>query len=158
MTTKPLGTFGRLALFFLPCVAVFAVLLVAIHLLHPRPAVVNGLVAAVSLCVFGYSLLMGHQEARSWDEVQKAGAGFSHANGWVWGGFATLALLMAPPVMNSVVDVVMNLPPAGSTDIYLGIRLGLLFGAVLVMLMQGLAIVVASLIWKRRMQGPGNQS
>jgi hypothetical protein len=154
MTTKPLGTFGRIALrFFLPIGIVSGSLLVAIQLLRPRPAVVEGLVAVTSIFVFGYSLFMGQQEARRSDEVERAGAGFANSNGWVWGGFATLALLMVPPVMNEVVDVVLKLPPAGLTDMHLAVRLGLIGGATLVMLIQGLAIVVASVIWRQRMRG-----
>jgi hypothetical protein len=159
MTTKPLGTIGRLAMFFLPVVPVCAGFLIAIHLLHPRPAVVNVLAAATTFLVLAYALFMARQEARSWDEVQRAGAGFANSSGWVWGGFATLFLLAIPPIMNRAVDAVMELPGAArSTDIHLGVRLGLTLGATLVMVMQALAIIVASFIWRRRMRGPGERS
>ena len=152
MTTKPLGTFGRLALFLVPVLIVLAGLGGAIRLLHPRPAVVEALGTVWALIVLGYSLFLGHQHARGRDEVQRAGAGFANSNGWVWGGFAALCLLMLPPVMNRVVDMVLKLPPAGLPDIHLGVRLGLTVGATLVMVMQAVAIVVASLIWRRRMR------
>jgi hypothetical protein len=48
--------------------------------------------------------------ARVLDEVQKAGVGFAHSNGWVWGGFATILLLMLPPVMNWLIDTVGDSP------------------------------------------------
>ena len=158
MTSKPLGTFGRLAMFLLPVAAVCAVLLAAIHLLQPRPAVVNGLAAATTFLVLAYALFMARQEARSWDEVQRAGAGFANSSGWVWGGFATLVLLGVPPIINGVVDVFMKIPGAArSADSHLAMRLGLTFGAALVMVMQAMAIIVASFIWKRRMRGSGEQ-
>jgi len=159
MTTKPLGTIGRLAMFFLPVGAVCAMFLVAMHLLHPRPLVVNVVTAATTFLVLAYALFMARQEARSWDEVQRAGAGFANSSGWAWGGFATLFLLALPPIMNGAVDAVMEIPGAArSTDIHLGVRLGLTLGAALVMVMQALAIVVASFIWRRRMRGSGEQS
>jgi hypothetical protein len=52
------------------------------------------------------SLFLGKRESRRWDEVQSASVGFASANSWVWGGFATILLLMVPPVMNWLVDLV----------------------------------------------------
>jgi hypothetical protein len=154
MTTRRLGTFRRVTLgYFLPLGIALAAFVFATRLLHARPLVTGGLSVAFMIFVLGYSLLMGRSEARRLDEVQRAGAGFANSNGWVWGGFATLLLLAVPPVINVAVDMVMKLPPVGSTDIRLGVRLGLTFGATLVMVMQALAIIVASVIWGRRMRG-----
>jgi hypothetical protein len=154
MAARQLGTFGRITLgYFLPVGIALAVFIFATKLLHPRPMISEGLNVAFTIFVLGYSLFMGRNEARRLDEVQRAGAGFANSNGWVWGGFATLFLLAVPPVINGVVDLVMKLPPVGPTDTRLGVRLGLTFGAVLVMVMQALAIVVASIIWGRRMRG-----
>ena len=159
MTTKRLGTFGRITLrFFLPVGIGVALFGAAIKLLHPRPGIVEVLSAAFTFLVLGYSIFMARQEARRWDEVQRAGAGFANSNGWVWGGFATLFLLAVPPVINGVVDVLLNVRPAGSIDTHLAMRLGLTFGATLVMVMQALAIAIASIIWGLRMRGSGDPS
>ncbi len=154
MTDSHRGTFGRVTLrYFLPLGMALAGFIFATKLFQPRPLITQGLNVAFTIFVLGYSLFMGRSEARRLDEVQRAGAGFANANGWVWGGFATLFLLAVPPVINGAVDIVMKLPPVGPTDPRLGVRLGLTFGAALVMVMQALAIVVASLIWGRRMRG-----
>jgi hypothetical protein len=159
MTTKRPGTFGRVTLrFFLPVGLALVGLVATIDLLQPRPAVTQSLRAAFTILVLAYALVMARQEVRRWDEVQRAGAGFANSNGWVWGGFATLVLFGVPPVINGVVDALMKLPLAGSTDTHLAMRLGLTFGAALVMVMQALAIVIASIIWRRRMRGSGEQS
>jgi hypothetical protein len=158
MTTKGLGTLGRITLgFFLPVGLAVAAFVAAIKLLHPRPLIAEVLTAALTLLVLGYSLFMARQEARRWDEVQRAGAGFANSNGWVWGGFATLFLLGVPPVIDRVVDALMSVRPAGSMDVHLAMRLGLTFGATLVMVMQALAIAIASVIWGLRMRGPREQ-
>jgi hypothetical protein len=69
-----------------------------------------------------------------------------------------LLLFGVTPVSNGVADVVMKLARTGLTDIHGGVRFGLTFGAVLVMVMQALAIIVASVIWGLRMRGSGEQS
>jgi hypothetical protein len=154
MTNTRLGTFGRVMLgYFLPVGIALAVFIFATKLFRPQPSITAGLNVAFTIFVLGYSLFMGRSEARRLDEVQRAGAGFANSNGWVWGGFATLFLLAVPPVINGVVDLVMKLPPVGPTNTRLGVRLGLTFGAALVMVMQALAIIVASIIWGRRMRG-----
>jgi hypothetical protein len=158
MTTKSLGTFGRVTLkFFLPVGIVVATFVIAMKLLHPRPLIAEILSAAFSVLVLGYSIFMARQEALRWDEVQRAGAGFANSNGWIWGGFATVFLLGLPPVVDNVVDALMKVRPAGLMDAHFAMRLGLTFGATLVMVVQALAIVIASVIWGLRMRGPRAQ-
>jgi hypothetical protein len=85
-------------------------------------------------------------------------------------------LLMLPPVMNWLIDVVNALamprtivgtpgitnPRVAATVAFLNRRAAITmafeFGATLVMVVQALAIVVFSVIWQRRMGGNGERS
>jgi hypothetical protein len=177
MTSKPLGKFGRVALWFSPLlVALAGFVAVTPWLTRHSPAATQVLTLAFGVFVLGYSLYTGHRMARVLDEVQKAGAGFAHSNGWVWGGFATILLLMLPPVMNWLIDSVnalaMHRTSVGSpgiTDSHdaamvafpnhrAAITMAFFFGATLVMVIQMLAVVVFSVIWQRRMGGTGERA
>ena len=70
-----------------------------------------------------------------------------------------MLLLMVPPVMNCLVDLV-NVRGTGSPDVsnHFAVRLAFFGGTGLVMVMQTLAFVVASVVWQRRMAGFGEQS
>jgi hypothetical protein len=159
MTKRVVGKFGRLALWFSPNVIVLAGFVVAIRWMKPNPVIAEVLSAVAAIFVMGYSLFLGKRESRRWDEVQSASWGFASAHGWVWGGFATMLLLMVPPVMNWLVDLV-NVRGTGSPDMtnHLAVRLAFFCGTGLVMVMQTLAFVVASVVWQRRMGGFGEQS
>jgi hypothetical protein len=155
MTKRVAGKSGRLVLWFLPVVVVVVIFFAAITWLKPKPVVAQVMSAVVAIFVLGYSLFLGNRESRRWDEVQRTGQGFASAKGWVWGGFATLLLLMVPPVMNWLVDLV-NVLGARSPDVT--VRMAFFFGVTLVMVMQALGIAVASRLWWRRMGGIGEQS
>jgi hypothetical protein len=177
MAKNVLGRIGRAALWSSPLVIALAgFIAVAPWLTRHSPAGVQALTIAFGIFVFSYAIFMGHRMTRGLDEVQKAAGAFASSNGWVWGGFATILLLMLPPVMNWLIDMVNALAmprtlggSPGSTDPRVAatmaffnrraaITMAFVFGAVLVMLVQTLAIVVFSVIWQRRMGGNAEPS
>jgi hypothetical protein len=174
MAKNILGKIGRGALWFSPVVITFAgFVAVTPWLARHSPAGTQVLTIAFGIFVLGYALFLGHRSTRGLDEVQKAAGAFASSNGWVWGGFATILLLMLPPVMNWLIDMVnaLAMPRAfggspGSTNPRVAatvaffnrraaITMAFVFGAALVMVIQTLAIVVFSFIWQRRMGGNG---
>jgi hypothetical protein len=164
MTERVVGKFGRLALWLSPVVIVVAGFLVAMPWVKSQnPVVIEVLSAVAAIFVMGYSLFLGERQSRRLDEVQIASQGFASAHGWVWGGMAAMLLLMVPPVMNWLVDLanaVVNVLGSGSPDMTNqgAVRLAFFFGVTLVMVMQTLGIIVATVIWWRRMGGIGKQS
>jgi len=167
MTKRVVGQFGRLVLLFLPFVIVVAGLVVAMPWVRQQnPEVAKVLGAVGSMVVMGYGLFMAFTVLR-WqrrlDEVQVASQGFANSYGWILGGIATALLLMVPPVMNWLVDLVnamVTVAGTGSPDMtnHRAVQLAFFHGISLVMLMQGLGVVVASVVWWRRMGGLGEHS
>lgn len=177
MAKNALGKIGRTALWFLPVVVALAgFVAVTPGLTRHSPAAAQILTIAFGILVLGYALFIGHRMMRGLDEVQKAAGAFASSNGWVWGGFATLLLLMLPPVMNWLIDMVNAMamphmivgppeaanPRVAATMAFFNrraaITMAFVFGATLVMVIQTLAIVVFSIIWQRRMGGSGERS
>jgi hypothetical protein len=177
MAKNVLGKIGRTALWFSPVIIALAgFVAVAPWLARHSPVANQVLSIALGTFVLGYSLFMGYRMTRGLDEVQKAAASFAHSNGWVWGGFATLLLLMLPPVMNCLIDMVNALamprmfvgspgitnPRVAATVAFFNrraaITMAFLFGATLVMVIQMLAIIVFSVVWQRRMGGTGERA
>jgi cobalamin synthase len=155
MTTNPLGKIGRYALWFSPVVIVVVGFVAAIPWLKQQnDSFVLALTAAVSIFVMGYSLFVSHRLQRHLDEVQIASAGFASSRGWVWGAMAAILLLLLPPVTNWLIDLA-NMLSTGSSDMSDrgAVQLALFFGLILVVLMQLVAVVLASAIWQRRMGG-----
>jgi hypothetical protein len=111
----------------------------------------------------GYLSLRLLRWQRRQDEVQIASQAFAHSYAWAFGGVAAGLLLMVTPVMNWLVDLVnttANVPRIGSPDManYTAVRLAFFYGLAVTLLMQSVVIVVASVIWWRRMGGLGKQS
>ena len=147
---------------FSPNLIVLAGFIVALRWMRPTRAVSAALSAVFAIVVMSYTSFLARREARRWDEVQSASWGFACAHGWVSGGGATILLLMVPPVMNWLVDRVNALVNASGAapDVanHVALQMAFTLGGVLVMVMQALAIIVASLVWKRRMGGSGEPS
>jgi cobalamin synthase len=160
MTTNPLGKIGRYALWFSPVVIVFVGFFAAIPWLKQQDdTFVLVLSAAVSIFVMGYALFISHRLQRHLDEVQIASQGFASSRGWVWGAMATVLLLLLPPVANCLIDLA-NMLSTGSPDVSDrgAVQLALIFGLILVVLIQFVALIVASAIWQRRMGGMRERS
>jgi hypothetical protein len=162
MTRRGVGKFGRLALWFSPVVIAAAGFFAVLRWLRPTPVVAAVMSVVLGILMFGYAGFLAKRESRRWDEVQRASWGFACAHGWVWGGGATLLLLMVPPVMSRLVDQVNAVVNAtgASPDVAHRVALQLAFycGSTLVMVMQTLALIVASFVWQRRMGGSGERS
>ncbi|NZA27808.1 hypothetical protein H0E84_15625 [Luteimonas sp. SJ-92] len=160
MTIHPPGKIGRYTLWLSPVVIVVVGFVAAIPWLKQQDdALVLALTAAASIFVMGYALFISHRLQRQLDEVQIASAGFASSRGWVWGANATVVLLLLPPVTNWLIDLV-NTLSTGSPDTpdRGAVHLALFLGLILVVLMQLVAVIVASAIWQRRMEGPGEPS
>ncbi|MDH5821739.1 hypothetical protein QFW77_01850 [Luteimonas sp. RD2P54] len=160
MTPHPPGKIGRSALWLSPVVVVVAGFFAAIPWLKQQDdAFVLAMAAAVSIFVMGYALFVSHKMQRYQDEMQIAGAGFASSRGWIWGAMATVVLLLPPPATNWLIDLA-NTLSTGSPDTpdRGAVQLALFFGLILVVLMQLGAVLLASAIWQRRMEGPGEPS
>jgi hypothetical protein len=124
---------------------------------NPAAASVLGPVVAISL--MAYVTFITNRQQRRLDEVQLASQGFANTRGWVGGAFATVLLLMLPPVTNWLIDLV-NLQSTGSPDMSdrRAVALAFTYGVCLVVAMQTLGVFVAALIWWRRMGGMRERS
>jgi len=153
MATMPLPKIGRRALWFSPVVMVAAGYLTWLYWLKPRNAtlvLVLGAVAAIF--VMGYTSLIARRLRQRLDEVQIASHEFANSRGWTWGAMITVVLLMLPPVVDRLVDLA-NMLATGSRDgsSRVSVQLGLAFGFMLVVVMQGICVCVAGAFWWRRM-------
>ena len=164
MAEKDVKKLGRLALWFSPIAIVAVGFFVVLIWTKPRPVIAEVMTAVAVIFVLGYSHFLGKRESRRWDEVQRAGWGFALAHAG-WGYFATMALFTVPPVMNwliELVNVVVQRATHGrvTPDVanHVAVQLALWFGITLVMVMQALAHVVATVVWWRRMGASGEQS
>ena len=152
--TTPLGKAGRVALWGSPLVIVAAGFFAALPWLKQQSdAVELVLFAALGIFVMGYAHFIAQRLQRRFDEVQIAGQGFAISRGWNWGSAATVLLLLLPPVTNPLVDLA-NTLSTGSPDMpdRGAVRLALVFGLILVVLVQLVGVIVASTIWEYRMR------
>ncbi|MBS0394065.1 MAG: hypothetical protein JSR54_05520 [Proteobacteria bacterium] len=152
-----LGHAGGFTRRLLLLAALIAGLLVAVPWLQAQhPALAKALGSAGVLAVAGYAISLILRRQRRMDEVHLAGQGFASSYGWIWGGVATTLLLMLPPVMNRLVDLVtaraggISTGSPGATE-HLAVHLAFFYAISLVMVVQGLGVCVASFVWWRRM-------
>jgi hypothetical protein len=157
MTKRVIGKSGRLALLFSPIPIVAVGFLAGLWWFRPSRVIAEVLTAVAAIFVVGYGGFVGKRESGRWDEVQRAGWGFGSAHAG-WGFVATMLLLMVPPVMNGLIDLVNAVVAhAGhhrlSPDVanHVAVQLAFWFGITLLTLMQTLASLVATIVWWRRM-------
>jgi hypothetical protein len=159
MPNWAVGKCGRFALWFSPVVFVIATMLVAlpwVKLQSPAVARVLGEVGVIFVACYGIFIVLRLQ--RRMDEVHLASQGFANSYGWLWGGVATTLLLMMPPVMNWLVGLVTARAGAADATNHLAVQLAFFYAISLVMLIQGLGVCIASIVWWRRMGGLGRTS
>ena len=158
MATKLLAKLGRTALRLSPVVIMAACVFGVVWLKQQNAEVARIVGPVVAIFVMGYTLFITYRQQRRLDEVQIASQGFANTRGWVGGAFATVLLLMLPPVTNWLIDLV-NLQSTGSPDIpdRRAVRLAFIYGVCLVVAMQSLGVFVAAAIWWRRMGGMGER-
>ncbi len=147
-------------LWFVPIVLVAGtVTLLKPWLRQQDPALSFTVTAVAAVFVMGYSVYIASRMQRRMDEVEVAGQGFATRYGWTWGGIATMVLLMIPPLMDGLVNLV-NLQATGSAETLSrrAVRLAFVYGACLVVLVQLVCVMVASLVWGRRMHSESRRS
>ncbi len=141
MAVDHFGTIGRWALWS-PVVIVPA-------LLALMPWVENDVIAGtLGIFVTGYSIFFAERFNRRLDEVQIAGQRFAQTKGMTIGIFAAVLVIALPPTMNALVDLA-NTVSEGSPD--KAVKIGIVFGYVLLALLQTLGMVAASIWWERRL-------
>ena len=109
---------------------------------------------AASVFVVVWGRFVATRMERALDEVQLAGQRFAQAKGAAGGTFVTLLLLLPTPLADWFMDnlIRMTTGPAETPErdtVYVG----MVFGMVLLILMQALGTVVANVIWNRRIGG-----
>jgi hypothetical protein len=166
MRKRVVGKFGLLALGLLPLVVVAAGFRVAMPWMQLDPARAAMLGTVAMIFVMGYGFFMATRVLR-WqrrlDEVHIASQAFANSYGWVYGGLATTLLLMVPPVMSWVVSLAYstaNVPRISLPDMAAdrAVRMAFFYGISLTLLVQGLVVSLASMIWWRRIGGLGKQA
>ena len=147
MAVDHFGKIGRWALWS-PVVIVPA-------LLALMPWVENDWIAAVfGIYVMGYSAFLAARVNRRLDEVQIAGQRFATTKAMTIGACAAALVMAFPPSMNALVDLantLANTLDAGSPD--KAVKVGIAFGFMLVVLLQGVGLFVVSIWWARRIYG-----
>jgi hypothetical protein len=156
MTKGAAGKLGRGVLWFSPIVIIVGGFFAAVRWLQPQNATfVMVLTAAVSIFVMAYSGFLARRVQRGLDEVQIAHQEYANSRGWVWGLCVTTLVLMLPPVTNSLIDLANMLSTGSSqTSNRTSMQVALFFGLMLVGLVQTACIIVAAVIWERRMAAP----
>lgn len=111
-------------------------------------AIALGIAAVAAIFVMGYSLFLAARVNRHLDEVEIAGQRFAQAKGLTIGSVAAVLVMLIPPLMNALVDLA-NTIGGGSPD--KAVKLGITIGFMLVVLLQTLGVVGASIWWERRL-------
>lgn len=158
MAPKPFGGIARFALWFSPIV--IAAGFVAAWWLKQEGAAGALLVTRLSaIAVMIYAASFSYLQQRRLDEVQIASQGFASTHGWAKGTFVAVLLLMLPPVTDWLVDLV-NIQSTGSPTLTdrRAVQLAFMYGACLVVALQGVGSVIAAAIWWRRVGGIGERS
>jgi hypothetical protein len=110
--------------------------------------------AAASIFVMFWGRVVATRMERALDEVQLAGQRFAQAKGAAGGTFITLLLLLPTPLVDWVMDKLIRMTTGpGETPERDTVYVGMVFGMVLLILMQALGTVVANAIWNRRISG-----
>jgi hypothetical protein len=111
---------------------------------------------AFAVFVIAWGKFLAVRTESGLDEVQLAGQRFAHAKGVAGGTVVTVLLLLIAPLMDWFADGLISVTtdpgePVDRHTVYMAI----VFGIVLLVLMQALGTVVAGAIWKRRLGGNG---
>lgn len=160
MTNKALGVIGRIALWSLPVlIAVLAYLVAYPWLKQNDPAYNQVAILALMIWMFGYTGVMARRHQRRLDEVELASQRFAISHGWDYGMIAASLLLLLPPVMNWLVDLAITMSGGSPDAPNRGtVHLAFFGGLAMVVMAQTVGILVASLIWWRRMAGMRERS
>jgi len=142
-------------LWFAPPIVVMAAFFASLPWLADLDETVTlSITAAASAFVLAWGRFVATRMERDLDEVELAGQRFAQARGAAAGIFLTVLLLLPTPVMDWVTDnlILMTTGSRGTPErdtVYVG----MVFGLVLLLVMQALGTVVANAIWNRRIGG-----
>src|SRR5262245_37153408 len=140
------------AFWFAPPIVVMAVFFASLPWLADLDETVTlSITAAASIFVVAWGRFLAARMERALDEVELAGQRFAQAKGTTAGTFVTVLLLLPTPLSAWVAHqlILMTTGPGqapGRDTVYLA----MVFGMVLLIVMQALGTVVANAIWNRR--------
>ena len=142
-------------LWFAPPIVVVAAFFASLPWLADIDETVTlSITAAASIFVVTWAHFVATRMERALDEVQLAGQRFAQAKGAAGGTFVTLLLLLPTPLVDWVTDNLIRMTTgSGQTPERDTVYVGMVFGMVLLILMQALGTVVANVIWNRRIGG-----
>jgi hypothetical protein len=142
-------------LWFAPPIIVMAAFFASLPWLADIDETVTlSITAAASVFVVVWARFVARRMERALDEVQLAGQRFAQAKGAAAGTFVTVLLLLPTPVVDWVTDnLILMTTGSGETPERDTVYVGMVFGMVLLMVMQTLGTVVANAIWNRRIGG-----
>ncbi len=118
------------------------------------PPAVRIVAPLVAIIVLGCTVLLARRVQGTLDEVQIASQAAANYKGTYMGGMVALALLMLPPVVNGLTDLIyMLVKAAPDAKDRAAVQMALIFGAIIVMLVQTFITLIAAVIWWRRAGG-----
>ena len=117
-------------------------------------AVTLSITSAAGVFVMLWGGFVATRMERDLDEVQLAGQRFAEAKGAAGGILVTFLLLLPTPVVDWVADnLLLMTTGSGETPERDTVYFGMMFGMVLLIVMQALGTVVTNAIWNRRIGG-----
>ena len=123
-----------------------------------NPQAVRIVAPLLAVAVMGCSLLLARRVQGTLDEVQLASQAAANYRGTGIGAMAALALLMLPPVVNWLADLVYMLVKASpDAKDRAAMQVALVFGAMIVLLIQTLITAISAIVWWRRVGGAGEE-
>ena len=139
-------------LWFAPPIVVIAVFFASLPWLADIDETVTlSITAAASIFVMVWGRFVATRMERALDEVQLAGQRFAQAKGAAGGTLVAVLLLLPTPVADWVTDnLILMTTSSRETPERDTVYVGMMFGMVLLILMQALGTVVANAIWNRR--------
>ena len=142
-------------LWFAPPIVVMAAFFASLPWLAELDETVTlSITAAASVFVVVWGRFVATRMERALDEVQLAGQRFAQAKGAAGGTIVTVLLLLPTPVVDWVTDnLILMTTGSGDTPERDTVYVGMVFGMVLLLVMQALGTVVANAIWNRRIGG-----
>lgn len=107
---------------------------------------------AFAIFVMGWAAMLAKRVQRGMDEVQVAGQVFASTRGAVIGWGVVPLLILLPPVHNGLINLANTLSTGSADTSDRGaVLLGVVFGFMLLTVMQTLGTFVAQAIWQRRL-------
>ena len=139
-------------LWFAPPIVVMAAFVASLPWLADIDETVTlSITAAASIFVVVWGRFVATRMERDLDEVQLAGQRFAQAKGAAGGTFVALLLLLPTPGADWFTDhLILMTTRSGETPERDTVHVGMVFGMLLLFLMQALGTIVANAIWNRR--------